>query len=240
MDDACTKLELDFSHPAIDAEENFAASNAISLFREARETFVDNPGAREMAEQQLQRATEEVEVLLRLYGHLLRINRLLSENHPPSKARRDTKEKAHWNYGYGLAHDETIDPGSTAVRPVRLAHGLNGWECLLTAKSERGLGKFLHHNDSLYFMDRSTRQQETWPPNEYSPDRVVTIVGFRLSCDNAQGESVEFTIGEGGGILTSSLLVYVKAPHGRKWHCRIYFVGYELGELASRLGMVDS
>ena len=89
-------------------------------------------------------------------------------------------------------------------------------------------------------MDRYTRQQETWPPNEYSPDRVVTIVGFRLSCDNAQGESVEFAIGEGGGIMTSSLLVYVKAPHGSNWHCRIYFVGYELGELASRVGRVDS
>jgi len=236
------KLELDFSHPSINAEEHHAASRAIAHFREERETFIDNSGAREDADQMLQSATEEVESRLRLYGHLLRINRLLSENHPPLKAHRDTAERAHWDYGYGLAHNEAIDAGSKAgVRGVRLTHDLDGWECLLTAKSKSGWAKGLvHHSDRLYFMDRSTRQHGTWPPNEYSPDRVVTIVGFRLSCNNAKGESVEFTIGEGSGILKSSLLVYVSAPHGCDWHCRIYFVGYELGELASRVGRVDS
>lgn len=242
MDDDCIKLELELSHPALDVEEHLAASSAVDLFRKERETLFADPETRTRVHQRLHNAVEEVESLLRLYSHLLRINGLLSEYRPSLlKAHRETAAKAHWDYGYGLAHDEPINTEST-IRPVRLAHGLDGWECLLKARSKSNWAKqHLHHSDRLSFMDRPSRpsQHEAWPENEYSSDHLVTIVGFRLSCNNGQGQSVQFTVSE-GGILKSSLMVNVTAPYGCEWHCRVYFVGYKLGELASRLVRVDS
>jgi len=93
-----------------------------------------------------------------------------------------------------------------------------------------------HTEHRLSFMDRNSRDRNVpLPPNKYSSEDEVTIVGFSLSCDNAEGVSVTFRV-MFGGIFSSSLLIDVDAPHGYEWHCRVFYVDHELRHVAKRVG----
>jgi hypothetical protein len=128
--------------------------------------------------------------------------------------------------------DADADPEDN-VKPVKFDIGLDGFMCLLKTKPPWHL--FLGHaHGEFTFMGLDTRLLMETLPNKYSSGRKKTIVGFSLSCDNERDEDVEFTITE-GGILSSSLLIDVKAPYDYEWHCRVFFVGDELGRLANRV-----
>ena len=236
MDDTFMTLDLNSSHPAI---EPSIVADAITFFKNGRDTFLSDDRARKKAHKKLQSATKEVESLFRLYEHLLRIKRLLSKDKPPELGHpvTVTTAGARWEYGYNLAPNEArAGEPKVKVRPINLDHGLHATECLLTLKKEW----FKHSAHRLSFMDRSSRPiNVSMPPNEYSSGAEVTIVGFSLSCDNAEGESVTFKI-IFGGILSSSLWIDVDAPHGRNWHCRVFYVDHELGHLAKTVGSGNS
>jgi hypothetical protein len=139
-----------------------------------------------------------------------------------------------WEYGW---HGEVVDAGAdpeAQVESVRFDNELDGWMCLLKTKPATNICNFLSNQArrDFSFTGPHTRPQKAAPPNEYTSGHEKTIVGFSLSCDNAQGTAVEFVIGK-GGILSSSLMVDVKAPCGCEWHCRIFFVSDDLGWLAS-------
>jgi len=237
MEASCMSLELNCSHPAIDGDKRSDALQAIENFRRGRGTFARIPDALQKADEELQGAAKNVGSLLRLYDHLLTINELLSPD-VAQEVKRPKDDQALWECGYGLAHDEEMARDSPdKVRPVRLAYKLDGWECLLEAKSQgRWCDRLLSLKDglSLYFRDRTSCEGESLPANEYSSKFGVTIVGFRLFCTNVPGESVKFTI-KHGGILSSELSVDVSAQRGCKCECRIFYVDHNLGQLADRI-----
>ena len=231
-------LELNCSHPAIDSiprgPEFSKASEAITLFKEGRETFIHNADARDQAYHALQRAQEAIEPRLRLYDHLRTVNRSLSKKRPPELGSPAKAKEANAKWEFGLLGHVDAE-SSDQVNNVTFDTGLEGFACLLKATPHREFSHLLSTNahGSFAFTGPITRSRKTLI-NEYAAGREKTIVGFTLSCNNLRDAPVEFIITR-GGILSSSLLIDVKGPHACVWHCRIFFVDGELGQLANRV-----
>jgi hypothetical protein len=240
MNDTCTNLELNCEHPAIKPQgpEYNLALDSITLFKEGRERFIWDAGARDKAYHALLDAKTAFEPCFRLYDHLRTVSRSLSKEYPPDLHRvvKDTRANAKWEYGLrGEVVDADADP-EAQVKSVRFDNGLDGGMCLLKVKPATNFRNFFSNQarGDFLFTGPRTRPQKGTPPNEYTSGREKTIIGFSLSCDNPRDTAVEFVITK-GGILSSSLAVDVKAPRGCKWHCRIFFVSDALGRLASRV-----
>ena len=230
------KLELNCSHPAIDSRGTAfsKASEAITLFKEGRETFIRDADARDKAYHALQRAQEAIEPRLQLYDHLRTVNRSLSKKRPPELGVPETDNRANVKWEFGILGHADAE-SEAQVKPVRFGAGLEGFACLLKATPHRHFSHLFSHNahGNFAFTGPITHPRQSLT-NEYATGREKTIVGFTLSCNNLRDAPVEFIITR-GGILSSSLLIDVKGPHACVWHCRIFFVDGELGQLANRV-----
>lgn len=154
MDDVCANLELNCSHPAIHPRGNeySIVSEAITLLRKSRETFIHDAGARNRACYDLQNAREIIKPCLLLYDCLRTIN--LTEC--PPRHDHSTCAKAKWEYGLlGEWIDADADPEDD-VKPVKFDIGLGGFMCLLKTKPPRHfiLG---HAHREFAFMGLDTR-----------------------------------------------------------------------------------
>jgi hypothetical protein len=224
MNNTCMNLELNRSHPAVIGNRSIS-SDAITLFRKGRATFIHDPVARDRASRKLEKAARLVNLSIQRFDLMKSIKGLLSENSPPPVGHtiRDQTGSARWVYGMTRSDKAAVAPKAGAWR-VRLANGLEAQECLLTAKSK---SRICTQTDEFCFISRATRICHDIGENRYSLDDQVTIVGFSLTCNNAWNVPVEFTITR-GGILSSSLSIDVSIPRGCEWHCRVFFVNGEL------------
>jgi len=230
MDDACINLELNHLHPGVVYEDRSAASDAITLFRKGRPTFHRDHIGRDRAYRMLQGAGNLIKSSLRRYDRLLKVNVLVLANPPPQVGNAVTSKTKNARWDYGMPRGEKVDITSTAqVRSIKLADGFEGQECLLKAKSK---GSIFKRTDEFRFSGHhgGSRAQGPLQPNVYMSNDLVTVIGFSLSCDNARGVPVKFTITE-GGILSSSLSVDVSIPSGCEWHCRVLFIKAQWGQL---------
>ena len=140
--------------------------------------------------------------------------------------------KVKWEYGLlGEWIDADADPEEN-VKPVKFDIGLDGFMCLLKTKLPQHF-ILCHARGEFAFRGPDTCLPMETLPNKYSSGHKKTIIGFSLPCNNGQDEDVKFTII--GQYLSSSLLIDVKAPYDYEWHCRVFFVGDELGRLANRV-----
>lgn len=77
MDVLYLNIELALSHPEINKQDTLDASRTISLFECGRDTFVDKLRDRQDVYQALGSGTREINNLLDLRYHRLRIERIL-------------------------------------------------------------------------------------------------------------------------------------------------------------------
>lgn len=216
-------LELNRLHPAV--RNHSIPSDAITLFRKGRGTFIHDRIACDRASRKLEKAAKLVDSSIQRYDLMKSIKGLLSENSPPKFGRttRDGTGNARWTYGMTRKDKAVVTPKAEAWR-VRLANGFEAWECRLVAKSK---SRIRTQTAEFCFISNASRIGHDIEANQYFSDDQVTIVGFSLTCDNSRNVPVEFTILR-GGILLSCLTIEVRIPRSCKWHCRVLFIKGEL------------
>jgi hypothetical protein len=233
LEDVCSSLEFDCLNDIINEPDAIGdATWATKFFRNNRSSFVMDSNNLRIARDKLERARESVDLLFTQHNFLLKVVEE-SKRNPAPDAHKEVKKfiaNAKWLFGVARGTESDHVCGNPwigqDIKPVELADGTKASECLLKVELENwkllfspgGILNFITGwNMRTHRNTISERLSSTTSPPK------VMIVGFTLTCNNANRKAASFRI-LSGGLLQDHLSIRVNKPKEYEWHCRVTYV----------------
>jgi hypothetical protein len=233
LEDVCSSLEFDCLNDIINEPDAIGdATWATKFFRNNRSSFVMDSNNLRIARDNLERARESVDLLFTQHNFLLKVVQE-SKRNPAPDAHKEVKElnaNAKWLFGvargaesYHICWNPWIGQD---IKPVELADGTKASECLLKVELEKS---FFSPGGILNFVTGwdmrthhvETGERQTFAYTASAPE--LMIIGFTLTCNNANRKAASFRI-LSGGLLQDHLSIRVNKPKKYEWHCRVTYV----------------
>jgi len=206
------RLELDCLHAAVTSHREEVA-DVINRFRVKQPTLITDEIARASISKELHFAVKWVASMIDRSNLYKRMQDEIKTQ--PKEEVKSYRPRSHWEFG--------INPqgpivSNTKYRSVTIPGGQRAYQCFLVAKIQSKYAPVKLH----FIANGSHYPRRDDPENEFTYIGDATIIGWTLSCDNADGEEARFKFA--GGIGKKDLGITAVASCGSEWHCRVTFL----------------